>query len=207
MRFKYQARLLPLAVVVGSVFLAGCAGSNANRASRQSAGQVSFDTAREKAEELALKLNQSPRFVKFREAAEDRGEELAMLLSMKVENDTDTSGRFTASVGDFKDFLPEAFINIGVGEFRDVSKGKGSDTELLKEFDEQDFSDDFDQDTGDVTTGGAAKAVLLMQAVGSRKEIRGGNSSSPSYEILMRVKILDGKRKTAIWSGSVNWTS
>jgi hypothetical protein len=207
MKFKQHLRIVSAATVGAAVLLAGCAGSNANRASRQSAGQVSFDTAREKAEELALKLNRNPRFVKFREAAEERGEELAMLLSMKVENDTDTSGRFAASVGDFKSFLPESFYSIGVGEFRDVSTGKGADSELLEEFDQQDFSDDFDQDTGDVTTGGAAKAVLLMQAVGSRKEIRGGSSSKPSYEILMRVRILDGKRKTEIWSGSVNWTS
>jgi len=97
--------------------------------------------------------------------------------------------------------LEESFVNAGIGEFTQmVDKQAPNYIPGVDAFDEQDFDDRFDQSTGTVTTGGAAKAVLGMQITMNRSDMSAGGGRS-DYTWIMRVKVIDGTRKTTVYSG------
>lgn len=223
MRHTLLRRCVPPVAIAVSLLFAGCAGSNANRASRSGSGQVKMSEAKAKAEDLALRVSTHPDFVEFREAAEARGEELVVAMTMDVGGDDDTSGQFAATVERFKRNLPEAFRNMGVARFRDMGsreqleeaarRGGHGDTlglerDILRFFDTQDFSPEFEPGSGNVTTGQKKRAVVLMTVIGERQELRGvGNSSRPAFEFGMDVSILDLRTGVGAVVGSLIWES
>ena len=194
-------------LTAGISFAAGCASSNANKASRDSAGTLRFSETKEVAVELAEDILKSPRYQRFRAQATDRGEEvtIALLEPVKVDGD-DFTGDFRRKIDELFDAVPEVFLQRDVGEFRRVNiAGVDPDAVLrskLDVFDNQDTSPEFNQRTGDVTTGGKAKAVLAMEVIGKRDRVakKGGGFE---YDYILRVKISDLVRKTDVYSGSV----
>lgn len=194
-------------LTAGVSFSAGCASSNANRASRDSAGTLRFSETKEVAVELAEDILKSRRYQRFRSQAMDRDEEVTIALLWPVEVDGDDyTGDFRRKIDELFDAVPEVFLQRDVGEFRKVNiDGKNPDAVLrskLDVFDNQDTSPEFNQRTGDVTTGGKAKAVLAMEVIGKRDRVakRGGGFE---YDYVLRVKISDLVRKTDVYSGSV----
>lgn len=198
--------------VLGSVVLtvasAGCSSANANRASRDMSSTLRFSEVQQVAMELADNISKSPRYERFRRDALSRGEEItiALLEPVRVDGD-DFTGDLRRKVDEFFEQVPEAFLQRDVGEFRRVRLGSDGNTEAvirsrLAAFDAQDIDPSFDQSTGTVTTGGKAKAVLAMEAVGKRDRVpaRGGGFT---YDYVLRVTIEDLVRKTTVYSGSI----
>jgi hypothetical protein len=192
---------------LGIPLAAGCASSNANKASRDFAGTLRFSETREVAVELAEDILKSPRYQRFRALATDRGEEvtIALLEPVKVDGD-DFTGDFRRKIDELFDAVPEVFLQRDVGEFRRVNLAGGDPDAVLRSkldvFDNQDTSPEFNQRTGDVTTGGKAKAVLAMEVIGKRDRVA-KRSGGFEYDYVLRVKISDLVRKTDIYSGSV----
>ena len=102
------------------------------------------------------------------------------------------------------DSIAAEFVNNRIGEFRqDVDPSLPNYVANLDELDKQDFDDRFDQSTGTVTTGGAAKAVMAMQIDVNRDEMAAVGGGGKDYTYILRVKITDGVRKTLVYSGKV----
>ncbi len=193
--------------VMGLAIASGCASSNANKASRESAGTLRFSETQEVAVELAENILKNPRYQRFRTQATERGEEItiALLEPVKVDGD-DFTGDFRRKIDELFDAVPEVFLQRDVGEFRRVNVAGGNPEAVLRSkldvFDNQDTSPEFNQRTGDVTTGGKAKAVLAMEVIGKRDRVA-KRSGGFEYDYVLRVKISDLVRKTDIYSGSV----
>lgn len=188
--------------------LSGCAGSNANRASRDASATLRFGEVQQVAMQLADNIAKSPRYERFRQGALGRGEEItiALLEPVRVDGD-DFGGDLRRKIDEFFEQVPEAFLQRDVGEFRRVRLGGEGNAEAairsrLDAFDAQDNDPSFNQQTGTVTTGGKAKAVLAMEAVGKRDKVpaKGGGFT---YDYVLRITIDDLERKTTVYSGSI----
>lgn len=199
-------RMLGSVAMVAAV--AGCASSNANRASRDASATLRFSEVQQVALELADNISKSPRYDRFRRDALSRGEEItiALLEPVRVDGD-DFTGDLRRKIDEFFEQVPEAFLQRDVGEFRRVRLGSEGNAEAvirsrLDAFDAQDNDPSFNPRTGTVTTGGKAKAVLAMEAVGKRDRVpaRGGGYT---YDYILRVTIEDLGRKTMVYSGSI----
>lgn len=197
-----------VALAAGSLLVtAGCASSNANRASRDAAATLRFGDLQSTAEQLADNILASPRFERARADAIGRGEEVvvALMEPVTIEGD-DYTGDLRRKVDEFFDVVPEVFLQRDIGEFRRVKVAGGQYQESVQEgrldaFDFQDVGAKFDQSTGVVSTQGKAKAVFAMEAIGKRDRIP--NGSRNAYEFVLRIKLFDVVRKTTIYSGSV----
>lgn len=173
----------------------GCAGSNANRARSQSEGRLSISDAKQQAYELAEDIMASRQWTRFRNEAADRNEEVMVLLANSSVDD-DYTGEFSRKLDLFLEELPKAFEDKGVGEFRFSAQedlGK-EDAKLFAELDAQDADDNFDSRSGDVTTGSAGKAVVVMS-------VR-GRYFSRSKEMSVQVRLLSGVGRKQVYSSS-----
>jgi hypothetical protein len=202
------ARSMVFAAAAAALVFTGCAGSNANRSSREATATLRFSEVQQIAQELADNIAKSPRYERFRRDAEARGEEItiALIEPVRVDGD-DFTGDLRRKIDEFFELVPEAFLQRDVGEFRRIRLGNDGNNEAvirskLDAFDAQDFDPSFNQDTGVVTTGGKAKAVLAMEAVGKRDKVptKGGGFS---YDYILRITINDLVRKTTVYSGSI----
>jgi hypothetical protein len=182
----------------------GCANSNAVKAARNNQTRVSFDEVDTAANELAAAIKSSAKFQTFQRDAIGRGEAVVILLNQLdvAKNSGLQSARDLNMTNELFNSLEESFVNSGVGEFTQmVDKNAPNYIPGMEAFDEQDFDDRFDQSTGTVTTGGAAKAVLGMQITMNRSDMSAGSGGRSDYTWIMRVKIIDGVRKTTVYSG------
>ena len=200
---RTRAMVLACLIVVGGQ-LGGCASSNANRSSRDASATLRFAEPKAVAEELADNLLANPRF----QRAIARGDQvvIGLMEPVTIEGD-DYTGDLRRKIDEFFEVVPEVFLQRGVGEFQQkrMKDGKdlGSDIEgKLAAYDNQDSNPEYDEDTGEETTGRKAKSVFAMDVVGKRDKVpaKGGGFT---YDFLLRVKLYDVKRKTMIYSGSL----
>jgi hypothetical protein len=177
-----------------------CVSPKANRTLR-------YEDLQSAANTLADNILASPRFVRAKEAASGRDEEVVIALLEPVTVDSDDfTGDLRRKIDEFFDVVPEVFLQRDVGEFRKVStkdgRYLGSEQEgRLDAFDFQDSSKQFDQESGATSTQGKAKAVIAMEAIGKRDRIPGGGGDR--FEFVLRIKMFDVVRKTQVYSGSV----
>lgn len=200
MRHTLLNRFAPAVAVGFTLLFAGCAGSNANRASRQQVGQVSYTLVREKADEFVQKISSNPRFTAMRERAAADDNPFVVALDMKIVNDNDTSGRFVDSIDEFKEVLSESFYNIDIGFFVDLTDA--SREERARRFDEQDFSDNFQTD-GSFTTGEDKKQVIEIRAEARQVQRGIDNRGRPVFDTVIRANLYDGRIKAEFGQVSV----
>lgn len=195
--------------VLGSILvataIAGCASSNANRASRSASATLRTTEVKGSALTLAESISKSPRFARFRQEALARGEEITIDLvdPVRVVGD-DYTGDLRTKVEQFVKELPAAFTQRDVGEFTRLGGPEAARQAQLKALaDARDFDDNFDKDTGESTTGGGARARLRMEMEGTRDRVP-SRSGGFTYDYILRVELYDGKRNTLIFSDSVD---
>lgn len=204
------------AVIAVSLFSA-CAGSNANRASRDAAAELRWtSTTRDAAEQLANSMMANPTFQAFRrEAIEAEPNSklpplrIAVMLPPKIDAD-DYTGDFRKKVDEFLQAAKAVLANRGVAVLREVEVRDGryvrSEEEgRLDGFDSQDVDEAYNQETGKVSTQGKGKAVLAMQITGKRDKVpaRGGGFI---YDYILRIELFDVVDKTMFFSDDVPLT-
>ncbi len=98
--------------------------------------------------------------------------------------------------------IEEQFVDAGITFRQDLDPGLPNYVKGIEEFDKQDSDDRYDQqNTGDVTTGAASKAVLGL-ILEFAKETNPENGSTLN-EFSLTARIVDGKSKTTLVVKSV----
>ncbi len=186
--------VIVLFMSVASLSSIGCATSNASYARVDSTRSLTMDEYDTAAQKLVDEVLLSPAFNNFRKANTDKaGQTVIMVTSYR--NDTDDRSTIPLMKGFFEK-LEEYSLEKGISYSNDLEK--------VAVINAQDADDRYDQSTGTVTTGAAAKSVIALEII--FETIRSAGSSRTQNEFSIRVKFIDAARATTITSKSFRLT-
>lgn len=194
---KIKIRTVACAIVLASVplFIGGCAGSNASRASFDENRTLSLGQLESKTEEMVADMVSNPRFVTFKKAAQGGAKEPAdvIILLQNVDGSATNDKEWPKMIESLFSYLEGSLANQGLSFRQDLDPGLPNYVKGIEEFDKQDSDARYLQTTGTVTTGGAHKAVLGLVLTATKQQI--GNN----VEIELRAKVVNGESKTTLF--------
>lgn len=206
--------MMSAAITATALCGAGCASSSASRASRENAQRLDQDDLDNAVSQLVEDLFSQEEFTEWRamelaKPATDPGtkrEIVLLLLDFKTLSDdpgmTNNSISGYATRGLFTT-LRRQVRKFGITFQRDMD-GKGNNSnDRMKRFNEQDNDPEFDQSTGEVTTGAAEKVYVGLELEIQRTRVAKG-SSGDEYQYTLYGALVDGKRKKDIVDGRAN---
>jgi hypothetical protein len=193
---------------------AGCASSAASRASREDAQRLNQDDLDNAVAQLVEDLFSQSEFTEWRarelaKPATDAGtkrEIVLMLLDFKVNSSdpamTNNSISGYATRGLFTTLRREV-RKYGMTFQRDMDAKGNNRNDRMARFDEQDNDPNFDQGTGEVTTGAAEKVYVGLELEIQRTRVP-MVSGGDEYQYTLYGALVDGKRKKDIVDGRAN---
>lgn len=213
---RFPAALVIAALAVSAASLAGwgCASSSASRAQRENAQRLNQDDLDEAVSQLVEDLFSQPEFAEWRERelakpAVDPGtkrEIVLLLLAFQVESDdpamTNNSISGYATRGLFTTLRREV-RKFGITFQRDMDGQGFNQNARMKRFNEQDNDPNFDQGTGEITTGAAEKVYVGLELEIQRARVAKG-SGGDEYQYTLYGALVDGKRNKDIVDGRAN---
>ena len=188
--------VLAIALVTGAAgALAGCAGSNASRATYDGNRDLTLAQINSKAANLVADILSKPRFVDFKKKVEAEQQTKSGIAIMLVELDKERAN-LDFSETELYLALEEQLADNGVYFQQSLSPGGLNYVSRIGDVDKQDSDARYDQSTGTVTTSAAQKAVLIMYLSVEKKDIAGG------IEFQLRAKVVDAATKLTLLSAS-----
>ena len=188
--------VLAIALVTGAAgALAGCAGSNASRATYDGNRDLTLAQINSKAANLVADILSNPRFVAFKKKVEADQQTKSDIVVMLMELDKERAN-LDFSEKELYLALEEQLANNGVSFQQSLSPGGLNYVTRVEDIDKQDSDARYDQSTGTVTTGAAHKQVLAMSITVERKK------SADLVEFVLRAKLVDAATKLTLLSAS-----
>lgn len=196
-----------LALLAAAVLMqSGCASSTASRAARDRSRTLSLATINQCSEVLAADIVSHPRFKRwmgrYLEKNPGQRDEDVVMLVLDFKNNSDDP-MWNLKMQDFLYDLARhlSTSNIVLLYRSDDEASPGFDPskrnnylEALEDFNRQDKSLNYDQDTGQQSMGRQAKAAVGVSLVVSNDDIGGSRS------FVLRAMLIDGATKTEIVS-------
>ena len=186
-----------------SISIMGCAGSNASYAASNQARTLTMKETKNAGSDLVNDIVKAPRFDAFVKKMKQANRETVVLLQDYTNNSEDPS--WSGKSGKLRNMflqIEEQFVAAGITFKQDLDPGLPNYVPGIEQFDKQDSDDRYDQqNTGDVTTGAASKAVLGL-ILEFAKETNPENGSTLN-EFSLTARIVDGKSKTTLVVKSV----
>lgn len=186
--FSFASALITLSISISPI--AGCATSNASYARTDSARSLTISEFQNAAQSIIDDILTSPTFAKMRSTKADaQGEMVVQVTSY----DNRSGDRSTIQLlKGFFEYLEEYSTEKGITYSNDLDK-----TAAIRA---QDADDNYDQSTGTVTTGAAAKSVIAIEIIFTSE--RSAGASDNLNEFVLRVKFIDAARATTLLSKS-----
>ncbi len=186
--FSFASALITLSISISPI--AGCATSNASYARTDSARSLTISEFQNAAQSIIDDILTSPTFAKMRSTKADaQGEMVVQVTSY----DNRSGDRSTIPLlKGFFEYLEEYSTEKGITYSNDLGK-----TAAIRA---QDADDNYDQSTGTVTTGAAAKSVIAIEIIFTSE--RSSGASDNLNEFVLRVKFIDAARATTLLSKS-----
>lgn len=186
-----------------SISILGCAGSNASYAASNQARDLTIKETKNAGSDLVNLIVKARRFSEFVNKMKTEKRETVVLLQSYINNSEDPS--WSGQSGKMRNIflqIEEQFVDARITFRQDLDPGLPNYVKGIEEFDKQDSDDRYDQqNTGDVTTGAASKAVLGL-ILEFAKETNPENGSTLN-EFALTARIVDGKSKTTLVVKSV----
>jgi hypothetical protein len=194
---KIKTRTVACAILLASVplFIGGCAGRNASRASFDENRTLSLGQLESKTEEMVADMVSNPRFVAFKKTAQGSAKEPVdvIILLQNVDGSATNDKEWPKMMESLFSYLEGSLANQSLSFRQDLDPGLPNYVKGIEEFDKQDSDARYLQTTGTVTTGGAHKAVLGLVLTATKQQI--GNN----VEIELRAKVVNGESKTTLF--------
>jgi hypothetical protein len=194
---KIKTRTVACAILLASVplFIGGCAGRNASRASFDENRTLSLGQLESKTEEMVADMVSNPQFVAFKKTAQGSAKEPVdvIILLQNVDGSATNDKEWPKMMESLFSYLEGSLANQSLSFRQDLDPGLPNYVKGIEEFDKQDSDARYLQTTGTVTTGGAHKAVLGLVLTATKQQI--GNN----VEIELRAKVVNGESKTTLF--------
>lgn len=193
---KIKIRTVACAILLASVplFIGGCAGRNASRASFDENRTLSLEQIETKSEDLVADLVSNSNFVEYKNAAKGSAKEPVkiVILLQDLDGNALRDKEWPVIMKALFANLELSLTNQGLTFRQDLDPGLPNYVKGIEEFDKQDSDARYSQTTGTVTTGGAHKAVLGLALTAIKKE------SGNNVEIELWGKVTEGESKTSV---------